>query len=327
MNDFEVIDAHVHLVRNLEEEIGYFLVLGRRTYDRWATPERAIEYMDRAGISAMAVMNLIPRQFRGPLEEKRELVNLPEAKQREKKKEIGELIASVMRQFNEWGCEMGQRFPRLHPFSCVSPDIGDAEAVVQEVALRASQGAKGVKLHPGIFSFYPDDENLWPMYEKCQELGLPIVADSGPFPLSPVLTMGPYPIVHQEEHVSVDYGEPKNFARVLEAFPRLTLVLAHLGSAWWDERVELAQRYPNVYFDTSQGFAAPDRLPIHPHRGLAEVDTVRIIRKVGVERVMFGTDFPAFSSQLQLEQITRLPFTDEEKKMILAKNARRILKI
>ena len=63
------------------------------------------------------------------------------------------------------------------------------------------------------------------------------------------------------------------------------------------------------------------------HRSLAEEDAVRIFRKIGVERIMFGSDFPGIAPQPQLEQILRLPLTDEEKRMILAENARRILKI
>jgi predicted TIM-barrel fold metal-dependent hydrolase len=213
----------------------------------------------------------------------------------------------------------------LLPFVSISADLGGAEAMVEEVALRVSQGARGVKLHPGMFSFFPDDDRMWPMYRKCQELGLPVLADSGPWPHSHVLTT--YPLFYQVPPAHVDYAEPKNFARVLEAFPKLTLILAHLGSAWWDERVELARAYPNVCFDTSQGFSAPDRIPVVPHRGLAEEDVVRIFRKIGVDRIMFGTDFPAIAPQPQLEQILRLPFKDEEKRMILSENVRRLYRI
>ena len=327
MGDFEVIDAHIHLARTVEEESNYWLFPGRRAGDRWGTPERAITYMDRNGISKVAFLTLIPRQFRGPLVEKAKLSGLPEEQRRKEEKRLSQQVAPIMREINEWGCEVGRRFPRLLPFSCVSKELGDAKAMVEEVVLRASQGAKGIKLHPGMFSFFPDDEEMWPMYEKCQELGLPVLADSGPWPVLHVLTEAPSPVGVKMEQVSIDYAEPKNWARVAEAFPRLTIILAHLGSAWWDERVELAQKYPNVYFDTSQGFSAPDRIPYSPHRGLAEEDAVRIFRKIGVERIMFGTDFPAIAPQPQLEQLLRLPLSDEEKQMVLSENAKRILRI
>ena len=325
MEDFEIIDVHVHLARTIDEESNSWIVPGRRVRDRWATPERVISYMDSNGISKIVLLILLPRQFRSPLTEKAKLMELDEDQRQKEGKRISEQIAPLMREFNEWGCEVGQRLPRINPFICVSNDLGNAEAVVEEVVLRTKQGAKGVKLHPGMFSFFPDDEELWPVYEKCQELGLPVLADSGPWPHSHVLTT--YPLFYQMPQPHIDYGEPKNFARILEAFPRLTLILAHLGSAWWDERVELAQKYPNVYFDTAQGFSAPDRIPVVPHRSLAEEDAVRVMRKIGVERIMFGTDSPAIAPQPQLEQLLRLPLSDEEKRMVLAENAKRILHI
>ena len=100
------------------------------------------------------------------------------------------------------------------------------------------------------------------MYQKCQELGLPILSDSGPWPHSHLVFMYPNPLGYKPYEDEMSYAEPKNWAKVLEAFPKLTIILAHIGSAWWDERIELAQKYPNVYFDTSQGFSAPDQLPV-----------------------------------------------------------------
>lgn len=325
MDDFEIIDAHIHLARTLEEECGYWMVPGRRSLDRWATPERAISYMDINEISKMAFMILIPAQFRAPLFNKARLPELPEELRRKEETKIRQQVAPLIREYNEWGCEIGRRFPRLLPFICVASELGGAESMVEEVILRVKQGAKGVKLHPGIFSFFPYDEELWPVYEKCQELGLPILADSGPWPPSHALNVhapqSPMPRAH------IDYAEPKNFTRVLDDFPRLTLVLAHLGSTWWDERVALAQKYPNIYFDTSQGFSAPDRLPLHPRRGLSEEDAIRVMRKIGIERIMFGTDSPGIAPKPQLEQILRLPLSDKEKRMILSENAQRILNI
>jgi len=322
-----VIDAHAHLVRSVEEEAGYYLVPGRRDINRYASPERVIQFMDSLGISKMVFLVLIPRQYRGPLALKAKLNELPEDQQQETRKQVSRKIAPLMRTMNEWGCKTGQRFPRLYPFVCISDDLGDVNDMVDEVVSRASQGARGVKLHPGMFSFFPDDEQYWPLYQKCQELGLPIVADSGLWPTSPVLASFPMPVIEQDQKPPIDYGEPKNFVKIPEAFPDLTLVLAHLGSAWWDERVELAQKYPNVFFDTSQGFSAVDMLPVTPRRSLAEEDAVRVMRRIGMERIMFGTDFPAVSAQPQLEQVLRLPLTEEEKQLVLSDNAERILRL
>jgi predicted TIM-barrel fold metal-dependent hydrolase len=327
MEDFEIIDMHVHLCRNEEEEKEYFPLPGRRQRDRWATPERAIEHMDRNNIVKTAFMILVPRQHRGPLYEKAGLDELPDGQRKKEKERIAGQIGPIMREMNEWGCRVGRRFPRLLPFIGMSDDLGTPEAIAKEVELRAGQGAKGVKMHPGQFSYYPNDEVFWPAYEKCQELGLPILSDSGPWPHSHLVYMYPNPLGYKLAESGKDYAEPKNWAKVLEAFPKLTVILAHLGSAWWDERVELAQKYPNVYFDTSQGFAAPDQLPVVARRGLAEEDVPRVFRKIGVERIMFGTDLPGIPLQPQLEQILRAPFTDEEKRMILADNARRVLKL
>jgi predicted TIM-barrel fold metal-dependent hydrolase len=325
MEDFKIIDVHVHLCRNLEEEVNYFPIPGRRESDRWATPERSIQYMDNNGISHMAFMILIPRQFRGPLYEKAKAMELPAGERGKEIDRLSQQIVPLMQEMNEWGCGIGRRFPRLLPFIGLSDDMGGEEGA-KEVALRASQGARGVKMHPGQFSLFPDDERLWPAYAKCQELGLPILTDSGPWPHTHLVRMYPNPLGYHIPE-GKDYAEPIRWARVLEAFPRLTVILAHLGSAWWDERVDLAQRYSNVYFDTSQGFATPDQIPVVAHRGLAEDDVPRIFRKIGVDRILYGSDFPGIAPQPQIEQLRRLPFTDDEKRMIFAGNAKRVLGI
>ena len=322
MKDFEVIDCHIHLSPTLEQEVGYYPYPGRRDCDRWAYPEMVDAYMDQAGISKMGFMILIPRQFRAPLFEKGRLMELPGARRRQEMKKVSDEIVALQKKYNEWGCRVGRENPRLTPFITITDDFGDEKAILKELELRVKQGTKGVKLHPGIYSFRPDNEVLFPMYEKCQELGLPVLSDTAPYPHTHVVQV--YPLWHTPPKPRIEYGEPANFELVLKAFPRLKLIMAHLGSAWWDERVELAQKYPNVLFDTSQGFGAPDRIPINPHRGLAEEDAPRIFRKIGIKRVLFGTDFPAIAPMPQLEQILRMPLTDKEKQAILAHNTKRV---
>lgn len=321
MKDFEIIDCHIHLSPSLEQEVGYYPYPGRRDHDRWAYPEKANDYMDQTGISKMAPMVLIPRQFRAPLFEKGRLMALPKAERGNLPKVSAEIVA-LQKKYNEWGCKVGRENPRLIPFISVSDDFGDEKAILKEFELRVKQGTKGVKLHPGIYSFMPDNEVLFPMYERCQELGLPVLSDSAPYPHSSHIQV--YPLHYQVSKPHIEYGEPVNFEPVLKTFPRLKLILAHLGSAWWDERVELAEKYPNLYFDTSQGFLAADRIPINAHRGLSEEDAPRIFRKIGIKRILFGTDWSALAWAPQLEQILRMPLTDKEKQAILADNTKRV---
>lgn len=323
MAGFEIIDAHIHMAKSLEEEINWWKIPGRSIHERWAYPEGSIDRMDRNGISKMVVLVILPTFSRPSLVEKERIEGLPEKERREGEAKFIHELSPVIRDRNEWVCQVGKKNPRLIPFICMAKDLGDSKAMVDELTLRYKQGAKGVKLHPGMHGFYPDDPEFWPMYAKCQELGLPILSDSGPWE-RPRILVGSATHIHQPRK---DYGEPKNFEKVLKEFPKLTLVMAHLGSAWWDVKVEMAQKYPNLYFDISQGFAAPDHIPHAPHRALAEEDAIRIMRKIGIERIMFGTDGPAVSIEPQMEAMLRMPLTDAEKRMILAENAKRILKI
>ena len=139
MEDFDIIDVHVHLCRTKEEEGDYFPLPGRRERDKWATPERAIEYMDRNNILKTAFMILVPRQYRGPLYEKAKLWELPEGQRQKEKERISQQIGPLMREMNEWGCGVGRRLPRLLPFIGMSDDLGNPEAMAEEVVLRASQ--------------------------------------------------------------------------------------------------------------------------------------------------------------------------------------------
>ena len=70
-----------------------------------------------------------------------------------------------------------------------------------------------MKIQPGMNMFFPSDRALWPTYATAQDLGLPILTDSGTYGrLAPDGT---------------HFGRPLHFVDVLDNFPRLTLVMAH----------------------------------------------------------------------------------------------------
>ena len=44
------------------------------------------------------------------------------------------------------------------------------------------------------------------------------------------------------------YTRPAAFAGVAEQYPGLNLVIAHLGKNFFDESVQMAAKYPNIFF-------------------------------------------------------------------------------
>lgn len=309
--DFGIIDAHVHLYRSLDLERKNVVHPGRRDRDRWANPESVTSHMDREGISKIVCLPNFPtRQMRQSL-----LSDLPaELTDDERKAAAADIegnLASRLRRQNAWMCQAAADNPRLVPAISMQK-VFSPEEMVQELELRVSQGARIVKMLPGMYFEHPADRAFWPMYQACADLDVAIVSDTG--------TLG-------QPDSGVAYGEPANFAEVLAAFPRLRLVMAHFPSAYWDERVALAQQFPNLYFDTSGSFYAENMEVRDGPRAAALEDATRLIRSVGADRFMFGSDGPRFLLQPQLEQIIGLDLTDDERQMILADNARRIYRI
>jgi len=316
MDDFEIVDAHVHLYRDVVTEKRALPIAGRRDRDRWGNAESVVPYMDREGVSHIVVLNFYPTAFMRRALRAKVPSGLGGSELEEAYRGVeGELVAGLRRQ-NEWLCRLHGAEPRIVAGIGVQ-GLLTPEQMVEEVELRAEQGARTVKLIPGWFHEMPNDRRFWPMYQRCQELGLAVTADTGSLG-------GGIHAAHPDEYNPICYGEPNNFAEVLESFPKLRLVMAHFPSAFWDQRVELARRYDNLFFDISGGFNAPGFAARDGARALGEIDAVRVLRLVGIERFMFGSDGPHVMIQPGLEQFLRLDLTDAERRQILAETARRI---
>jgi len=314
MPEYEIVDAHVHLYRDVATEKQALPIPGRRDSDRWGNADSVTDFMDREDVSHIVALNFFPTAvMRRVLQKKNAAIS---AGGPGTAMDIDAELAAGLRRQNEWLCRLSQDNPRILAGIGVQKLLSPEE-LVEEVELRATQGARTVKMVPGWFHEYPNDRAFWPMYARCAELGLAITADTGS------LGFGRHS-AHPDEFNHICYGEPNHFIEVLDAFPTLIVVMAHLPSAFWDDRVDLARRFPNVMFDISGGFDAPGFHARDGHRAVAEEDAVRIMRKVGIERIMFGSDGPHVMLQPYLEQVLRLELTASERLLLLRDNARRI---
>ena len=298
MNDYYVIDAHVHTYKT--PEIGLQAQAGGGRAGCFGTPKELLAIIKEAGIAKAVQVNMTPARSMFDAA----CAKLPGEPNDSELKGIREGITGRVKRRNEWTCQMAKEHPELIPFPSVDP-LMDNETMVTELLDRMENfGASGLKLHPAEGCFFPNDRVLWPVYQACQDHELPIISHGG--------------------HSASDkpYTQPMNFKDVLKDFPKLTLVIAHLGFGYFDESVELSKEFPNLYFDTSAAIhGAGGEVP------LSDEAAVDLIRKIGTDRVMFGTDFPWFHPGQDLKRFLGLKFNEEEKKALLAENAQRILKI
>ncbi|MBE6569314.1 MAG: amidohydrolase [Ruminococcaceae bacterium] len=157
-------------------------------------------------------------------------------------------------------------------------------------------GLRGVKLHPDIQGVDADDARLFPLYELME----------GKMPL--YLHVG-------DNRPEYRFSEAKKIVRILENFPKLEVVAAHLGGykAWDDALTYLAGR-ERVWYDTSSAVWAmtPE------YAGM-------LIGKLGAENIMFGTDYPVMNTAEEVERFLRIDLTDDQREDIFWNNAIRFL--
>lgn len=178
-------------------------------------------------------------------------------------------------------------------FAGMHQDFPDFEG---EIARAMELGLRGVKLHPDIQTINIDDPRLLPLYAILEREKLPVYMHMG------------------DNRLEYRFSTARRLRNVLERYPDLVVVAAHLGGyqAWMDAPA-LAE-YPHVWFDTSSVLwaAAPGYVS-------------ELIRTLGTDRVMFGTDYPVKLYETELARFFALDLTEAERTAILYDNAARFL--
>lgn len=300
MSDYLIIDAHVHTYKTAE--IGMQAMAGAGQAGCNGTPEELLSILHEAEISKAVQVNMTPAREMYEAA----IGKIPEADREEAHSEIAEKMSARLQRRNTWTCSLSDEHEEFVAYPSVDPIMGSDEAVAEVERCSRELGAGGIKLHPAEGHYFPYDERMRPVYAKAQELGLPIISHGGLFMMSP----------------DVAYTQPSNFEPVLKDFPDLTLVIAHLGHGFWEESIEIARKYPNAYFDTSAVISGMVHIEV-----LSDEALVELIRDLGVDRVMFGSDYPWFSPATSLKHLLRLSLIPAEKEKILGGNAQRVLRI
>lgn len=190
---------------------------------------------------------------------------------------------------NDFVKDAFDQFPdRLIPYCAVNPWERNAVDITRQCI--SEWGFKGLKLHPTINGFHlADPELVDPLFRLADELGFPI-------------------IVHGASDL---FNSPPEFAIMAKRFPRVPLMMAHMGFFWAvDQAISFAAEFENLYLETS-------RAPIF------EIQTA--VRKLGAHKVIWGTDSPFVDYEFEFKKMERATPDRDGHAAIVGGNIARIL--
>lgn len=184
-------------------------------------------------------------------------------------------------------------YPSFYGFGTAHPD---SENIEEDIAQIKELGLHGVKLHPDFQKFDADSPAAFRIYEMIE----------GQLPL----------LIHCGDN-RYDYSAPARVANICKNFPKLRVQAAHMGGYLrWDEAEELLTGFDNVCIDISSSMAF-----------MSAEKAIERIRRFGVENSLFGCDYPMWNHEKELERFLSYGFTEEENKMILSENFKRIYNV
>ncbi|MCL7412816.1 MAG: amidohydrolase family protein [ANME-2 cluster archaeon] len=202
---------------------------------------------------------------------------------------------------NTWVAEISRNDARFIGMGAMHPDYQEIEAEIQRMR---DMGLKGIKLHSEFQHFLPDEERMFQIYES---LGDDMVL---------VFHAGDEVIPVKEIHTT-----PIRLSNVLDSFPELNVVAAHMGGhRCWDD-VECHLLGKNIYLDTAYVYPVPG----HEHITVERIE--EMIEAHGFNKVMFGTDYPFRDQGQEIHNIRNLGFDEKHLEMILGTNAARLFSV
>lgn len=190
----------------------------------------------------------------------------------------------------------------------------DYENYQEELKHLKQSGIPGIKIHPAYQNVDLDDIRMMRIIDQASELDLIVLTHAG-------IDIGLY------DH---NYCSVEHILKIVDQIHPPKFVLAHMGN--WDcwEDVERDLAGAPVWLDTAFAVGSitadlsQDTRP-YKEETLSDEDFVRICRKHGMDKVLFGTDSPWQEQKEYIERIRNTGLTPEEQELVFAGNARKLL--
>ena len=170
--------------------------------------------------------------------------------------------------------EKTKEFPRILSFTSAHPSDQEWPKTLRQ---SMEAGCRGLKIHPIAQEINPESQFYFDLMEEFRRYNRPVLTHCGVFE---------YFITKSN---AAAFGKPAVLEKLVSSFPDIPFILGHMGIHEPDEAIMLAEKYENVYLETS----------FQPWRKIKEA-----ISRAGSHRVLFGSDWPE-SEQLTPLKIAR----------------------
>jgi predicted TIM-barrel fold metal-dependent hydrolase len=182
-----------------------------------------------------------------------------------------------------------------------------------------AEGFKCVKMFPPV-GFWPDDERFFPLYEKIEQSGVPLLFHAGQTNIK-VISKEP----GSRKATNSKYSYPLNYDMISRLFPKMPIVLAHMGYPHYIEAWSVAHANQNIYLDISGSGPWTEGIPI-VFNSLGGHQFI----PMDFNRVIWGSD----NCLTQAEHISRsdvylrqMGATSRDKVLIFGGTAEKLLKL
>jgi predicted TIM-barrel fold metal-dependent hydrolase len=190
-------------------------------------------------------------------------------------------------------------------FASIDPHRG-AEGVAEARSLIASGSIRGLKLHPPVQQFHPNDRVAYPLYEVFAEARLPVLFHTGHSGIGTGMPGG--------GGIRLKYGHPMPIDDVAVDFPGMPIIMAHPSFPWQDEAISVCLHKPTVYIDLS-GWSPKYFSPT----------LIQYANTMLKHKVLFGSDYPWITPDRWLADFEKIGIREEVRPLILKENAVRLL--
>jgi predicted TIM-barrel fold metal-dependent hydrolase len=186
-------------------------------------------------------------------------------------------------------------------FASLDPLRGP-EAVREARRLVDAKLVRGLKLHPPLQQFFPNDRIAYPLYEVFAEARLPVLFHTGHSGIGTGMPGG--------GGIRLKYGHPMPIDDVAVDFPDMPIIMAHPSFPWQDEAISVCLHKPQVYIDLS-GWSPKYFSPT----------LIQYANTLLRHKVLFGSDYPLITPDRWLADFEKIDIRPEVRPLILRENA------